>query len=341
MNASPPLVSVLVPTIGRPEFFDDLLRSVRQQTYANIEVVVLDNASGDDAARAFAEWARTDSRVRVRRLESRVPVFRNLNRGIAEAKGKYVVFFHDDDVYAAALLARAVDALEAYPRARFFASNYDFVDERGVLTEKRRWIRRDACIPGRQFVEMMLHRGRGIVVTPGVVFRRSTLDDGFDERLSLHYGDYIILMRMAERGDVYLGTDALVSIRRHAAQQSLEMSFSAGDTAADELVPRLLRWISEPAPQRCTIHSLDEAARDFASPYRARMGMGDGDQRRRGVGLHARTPGSRPRCGPGAARYRRFERQTMGWALRGPREEARSTSRYVATQARRAGLMCD
>jgi hypothetical protein len=58
---------------------------------------------------------------------------------------------------------------------------------------------------------------------PGLLFRREVLGDGFDEGISVHFGDFVILMRIAERWDVGLIKESLLRIRRHETQASQAM----------------------------------------------------------------------------------------------------------------------
>jgi len=220
-------VSVILPTIGRLDYFEDTRRSVDSQSFRDFEVVVLDNASPAPAMNAFRKWAAEDSRLRIMRIESRLPMFPNFNRGIAAARGKYIAFVHDDDVYDPNYVRTAVEALEQNPSAAFCGSNYQFIDERGRVTEDRRWIRKTRLVGGKAYIERMLRGARSFIPTPGLVFRRDAIQHGFDADLSLHYGDFVWLMRIAERGDVILLTDVLVRIRRHDAQESRSMGMSA------------------------------------------------------------------------------------------------------------------
>src|SRR5947209_6388379 len=112
-----PKVTLLLPTIGRLDFIEDTKRSVGQQTYLDFEAIVLDNASDPKARRVLTEWAATDSRLRIDRVDSRIPMFANFNRGIRASSGEYVAFFHDDDLYHPRLLERAVEALDRHPSA--------------------------------------------------------------------------------------------------------------------------------------------------------------------------------------------------------------------------------
>ena len=222
-----PLVSICVPTIGRAEYLPTTIRRVEEQTLRDFEVIVLDNAAPRDVVREFLEpFAKRDSRVRLERCEPRIPMFANFNRGLRAARGRYVVFFHDDDIYATDLLEQAVGVLDRHPRAAFFGTNYDFVDETGLVTEERRWIERDAVVPGRVYIEDVITRGRNLVPMPGIVFRHEVVKDGFDEALPFHFGDFVLLMRMAEGHDVALHATPLVQIRRHHEQASQSMPLS-------------------------------------------------------------------------------------------------------------------
>ena len=90
-----PLVSICVPTIGRVEYLSAALQSLREQTYEHSEVIVLDNASGPEAQSVITGFVANNSNARILRVNERVPMFENFNRGIRAAVGKYVVFFHD------------------------------------------------------------------------------------------------------------------------------------------------------------------------------------------------------------------------------------------------------
>jgi glycosyltransferase involved in cell wall biosynthesis len=221
--AMDPLVTVCLPTIGRTRYLELTIDSLAKQTRSDFEVLVLDNASPPDARARLEEWARREPRVRILRADPRVPMFANFNRGIRAARGRYVTFFHDDDVYHDDFLAVLVGALERWPSAAFAGSNYDFVDAGGAVTERRRWIPRTALWRGRDYIEYLLRRGRNPVGMPGLVFRRDVLGEGFDEGLSIHFGDFVLLMRYAERNDVAMIADACIGIRRHADQASLSM----------------------------------------------------------------------------------------------------------------------
>lgn len=89
----PPLFSVIIPTHGRPDALRRAVGSVLEQTFADLEVIVVDDC-GMPPAEPF-----DDAQVRVVRLAHNQGVSAARNRGIEEAKGAWVAFLDDDDVW--------------------------------------------------------------------------------------------------------------------------------------------------------------------------------------------------------------------------------------------------
>lgn len=92
-----PLVSVVVATYNRPETLPDCLRSILCQTYPNIEIVVVNDAGID--VKEIIDSMNVKGMIKYIEL----PVNRGLaaarNTGIAAAKGKYIAYLDDDDIY--------------------------------------------------------------------------------------------------------------------------------------------------------------------------------------------------------------------------------------------------
>ncbi len=216
-----PIVSVCVPTIGRMDYLPAVRRAVESQTLRDFEVLVLDNDSAEPATSWLQAWAREEPRLRILRQSPRIPMFDNFDRGIRAARGKYVTFMHDDDVYLPHYLKAQVDLLEANPRVGFSGGNWDFVDENDRVLEARRWITETGVWPGRRYIDELITTGRNMIPMPGLLFRRAVFgDQGFDRDVSPHFGDFVILARIAERYDVGVFAEPVMHVRKHAAQAS-------------------------------------------------------------------------------------------------------------------------
>lgn len=215
-----PKVTICIPTIGRLTYIRETLQSLESQTMGDYEVLILDSASPPEAAATFQEIAAADQRRRVVKRD-RIPMFANFNVGLSEARGEYVTFFHDDDVYEPNFLEESVRHLDENPRTGFSGSNYTIIDSDGKSEGVRKLIGNTEVQPGREFILDIVKTGRNPMPLPGVVFRREAFGPaGFDESLSMHFGDYVVLMEIAERWDVMLIREPLMRLRLHGKNAS-------------------------------------------------------------------------------------------------------------------------
>lgn len=128
-----PLFSVVVPTYRPPSWaIDRCVSSVLEQDFASFELRIVDDASGDRAARARLEKiAAVDSRITVRFRSENGGISAATNDGIEGARGEWVVFLDHDDELAAGALRRLAAAIEAAPDAGLVYSDEDKIDEAG------------------------------------------------------------------------------------------------------------------------------------------------------------------------------------------------------------------
>jgi glycosyltransferase involved in cell wall biosynthesis len=110
---APPLVSILVPSYNGARYLREALESLFAQTYRNIEVILLDDASTDETADIAAEFAGRISYIRQPR---NLGIYDNVNDGIARARGELIATYHADDVYLPTIVEAQVAYLEAHPQ---------------------------------------------------------------------------------------------------------------------------------------------------------------------------------------------------------------------------------
>ena len=121
-----PKVSILVPAYNTEKYIAKAIQSVLDQTYQNIEFIVIDDASTDrtvDVVQSFS-----DSRVRLFQNESNRGVSYSRNRGINEAKGEWVVPLDADDWYAPERIEKLLQIAEER-NADLVADNLYFVSD--------------------------------------------------------------------------------------------------------------------------------------------------------------------------------------------------------------------
>ena len=129
VRSMPPTVSVVVPTYNAPTLLRATLDSVFAQTFADFEVVVIDDGSTDDTPQVLA--AITDPRLRVVR-QPNAGIGHARNRGIDESRGAYVALLDHDDVWHPDKLAEQVAFLRANADCAGCCTLWERTDRPGV-----------------------------------------------------------------------------------------------------------------------------------------------------------------------------------------------------------------
>lgn len=154
-----PLISVIVPVYNIEKYLERCVNSIREQTYTNLEILLVDDGSTDSSGTICDKFAEEDSRVRVFHKENGgSSSARNL--GIAEAKGEYLGFVDSDDYISANMYELLVGAIHEF-QAEVAQVGRDEIDEEGKRLP-------DICVPPKQKVfieskdflrELLMHRG--------------------------------------------------------------------------------------------------------------------------------------------------------------------------------------
>ena len=90
------LISVIVPVYKVEKYLDKCVKSIVNQTYKNLEIILIDDGSPDMCPIICDRWAASDSRIKViHKVNSGIADVRNV--GIQEASGQYIGFVDSDD----------------------------------------------------------------------------------------------------------------------------------------------------------------------------------------------------------------------------------------------------
>ena len=91
------LISIIIPLYNNERFIGKCLESLLKQTYKNLEIIVVDDASTDSSLKVAQDFAKKDSRVKVFFGKKYSGVSAVRNAGLANAVGDYVCFVDSDD----------------------------------------------------------------------------------------------------------------------------------------------------------------------------------------------------------------------------------------------------
>lgn len=107
-----PIVSVIMPSYNVYRFVEASIRSVLNQTFKNLELLVVDDGSTDSTS-AIIEWlANSDPRISFEKSNINQGVAIARNRAIAKARGRYLAFLDADDLWEPTKLERQIEFME-------------------------------------------------------------------------------------------------------------------------------------------------------------------------------------------------------------------------------------
>jgi glycosyltransferase involved in cell wall biosynthesis len=134
-----PLVSAIVLCYNQAKFVEDCLEGIRQQRYPNLDLVVNDDASGDDSAAVIKAWlTQSGMPHRFFRSASNQGLCRSLNHAISQSRGKYIAGIAADDAWLPGKLLNHVEKLERLPgRVGVIYTDAMQIDESGKPLAKR------------------------------------------------------------------------------------------------------------------------------------------------------------------------------------------------------------
>ncbi len=211
-----PLVSAIVATYNRADLVAQTLDSILAQSYPNLEVIVVDDGSTDGTGEMIRE--RYGDRVRYFRQDNAGPSAAR-NRGIEHARGEYVAFLDDDDLWLptkieqqVAVLERAPDSAVCYTRCGVLTSDGRQTEEIYAVSDEGR--------SGNVF-ELVLRRA--VMLLQTVMVRREALDEVglFDQALDISEDTDLFLRLTLRYPAVYL-RETLALLREHEGRKTRE-----------------------------------------------------------------------------------------------------------------------
>lgn len=92
-----PKVSVVLPTYNRSLFIERAIKSILSQSYEDFELLIIDDGSTDNTAEIISKYSMREPRILYLKNENNLGIQKTLNKGLREAKGKYIARIDDDD----------------------------------------------------------------------------------------------------------------------------------------------------------------------------------------------------------------------------------------------------
>ncbi len=166
MNDTSPLVSVIIPAYNCENFILESVNSILNQTYKNLEIIILDDSSTDSTYKILTTIV--DNRIKLIRNEKNLYIAENRNKGLKLATGKYIVWQDADDISKPNRIAKLVNFMQSHMEVGICGSYLQSFDENG-LKDVRKYETTDTLLRKSIFKYSP-------VAQPTAIIRKSILD---------------------------------------------------------------------------------------------------------------------------------------------------------------------
>ncbi|OUQ46185.1 glycosyltransferase [Lachnoclostridium sp. An118] len=194
-----PLVSVILPNYNGEKFLYESIKSVLEQTYSNLELIIVDDASIDKSKEIIENFQ--DDRIRVVYLPVNGQICAALNTGIELANGKYIARIDSDDIWEKDKLTQQISALENDEKIGACFSYVSLVDENGLNISQQYEdiynLFRTRFKTQKEWIRQLIFRGN-CLSHPSAVIRKDVIEKVGKYNLTFVQGqDYELWIRIA------------------------------------------------------------------------------------------------------------------------------------------------
>ncbi|WP_201986374.1 glycosyltransferase family 2 protein [Hymenobacter rubidus] len=220
-----PLVTVIIPNYNHARYLPARIESVLNQDYSNLEVLILDDCSPDESRSIIDLYKRADKRIKtIFNDYNSGSTFKQWNKGLQKANGKYVWIAESDDVAERSFLSVLVAVLEKNDELVLAYSNSFDIDENSVnngtienvlVGLDDRWSS-DFIADGYEIIQKYMLYRSVIPNASAVVFRKdiAIAAGAADENYKL-FGDLLFWAKIMSKGKIAYISTPLNYFRSH------------------------------------------------------------------------------------------------------------------------------
>lgn len=205
-----PLVSVVMPVYNSAKFLPQALESIQNQSYRNLEIICVDDASTDNSWSILKKYKRRYLRLRIYHTSKHVSVGAISNLAIRKGRGKYICRMDSDDVMLKERVARQVAFLENNPAVVAVGGQCRLMDEKGKTIDS-------TYLPNthEEIVKQLMYKTA--IIQPTLMVNRKKLPPGFYwySRSKKLGEDIDLYFRLAMHGKLANLEEKILLYRRH------------------------------------------------------------------------------------------------------------------------------
>lgn len=218
-----PLVSIVIPAHNAERTIGETLCSVLRQTYAKLEIIVVDDGSTDRTRATVVQWALKDPRINVI-TQRRSGVAAARNTGISVAKGRYIAPLDADDLWHPERVQLHVEALEAAgPDTAVAYSPFFLINREGKVYAKSQLYNCTGDVFEKQLGQNLVGNGSGLTVRRSAAMEVGGYCPELFEKGAQGCEDFLFQLELAMRYRFVCVPQYLVGYRKYEGNMSSDL----------------------------------------------------------------------------------------------------------------------
>lgn len=245
-------ITTILTTYRRPELLKRAVKSVLSQTYPYFQLVVYDNASGDETQEIMERFVTQDSRVKYHQHAENLGMIGNYEYGVSEIQTPYFSFLSDDDLVLPWFYETALEGFKTYPDIAFSACSTVIVNQAGRVIAAPFSLWKTAGHIRKE--EGMQHMIGKFPVPTGVLFDSRILKNIRIDRDNQVLWDCDFLLQVARKYPIFISKKTCALFLHHGGSFSSSNEFEVLRSGVYRLMERFsstendflfTRWINE------------------------------------------------------------------------------------------------
>ncbi|MFZ4400667.1 MAG: glycosyltransferase family 2 protein [Bacteroidales bacterium] len=222
-----PLVSICIPTFNAELYIGETLQSILNQTYKNIEILIVDDCSKDKTVEVIRSFS--DLRILLYQNEVNLGVEGNWNKVLLLSSGKYCKMMGADDILYPNCIEEQLKVFEDINNKGIVlvTSFKDVINQNGKVILNRKFPGKGR-VKGITAIKKCLHRGTNVIGEPVAgLFRKEILEDtGYYNGENLYMIDIDLWIRILKFGDLFVIDKTLYAFRISTQSLSTNIGFA-------------------------------------------------------------------------------------------------------------------
>ena len=230
-----PLVSILIPTYNRPQYFEIALKSAVTQTYRNVEIIIGDDSTDDKTEKIVQRYQEKYNNVFYKRNNRKCATaaersYANYSEVLHRSHGEYINYLHDDDIFTNNKIAKMMNYYIQYPHVSLVASYRNLIDAEGNKSDfdgYPRWlVDKDTLVSSQTAIKSLIMDVNFIGEPTTCLVRRSTINNNFGTFAGKSFdclNDIAQWLQSLQQGDLIYIKEPLSSLRVHDGQKTNDL----------------------------------------------------------------------------------------------------------------------